>query len=106
MPVATKRQLLEAGVDLDVELVLPDDKHIHVKGLTHASIPKLAKPTSDNPLASTTPLDVTCLTARQAKYSDVSSASTGWRWVATLGVNDCSGSASRVCTRKPPSRRL
>src|SRR2546430_7775249 len=32
------------------------------------------KPTSDSPLASTTPLDVTCLTARQAKYSDVSSA--------------------------------
>src|SRR2546430_15823531 len=64
------------------------------------------KPTSDSPLASTTPLDVTCLTARQAKYSDVSSAKTGCRCVATLGVNDCSGSASRVWTRKPPSSRL
>ena len=42
-------ELLERGVDLDVELRLPDDSHVRVKNLTHVAIPKLAKPTSDMP---------------------------------------------------------
>ena len=42
-------QLIENGVDLDIALVLPDGTSIPVDKLTHASIPKLAKPTSDNP---------------------------------------------------------
>ena len=44
--------LLEAGVDLDVTLFLPDDSQVRVKELTHASIPKLAHPTSDDPSVS------------------------------------------------------
>jgi len=42
-------QLLENGVDIDVALVLPDGNSIPVDKLTHVTIPKLAKPTSDNP---------------------------------------------------------
>jgi hypothetical protein len=42
-------QLIENGVDLDVALVLPDGTSIPVDKLTHVTIPKLAKPTSDNP---------------------------------------------------------
>jgi len=41
--------LLEKGVDLEVTLFLPDNTSIPVDKLTHASIPKLAKPTSDKP---------------------------------------------------------
>lgn len=41
--------LLEKGVDLEVTLVLPDNTSIPVEHFTHASIPKLAKPTSDKP---------------------------------------------------------
>lgn len=41
--------LLEKGVDLEVTLFLPDNTSIPVENFTHASIPKLAKPTSDQP---------------------------------------------------------
>jgi hypothetical protein len=42
-------QLIENGVDIDVSLVLPDGNSIPVDKLTHVTIPKLAKPTSENP---------------------------------------------------------
>jgi len=41
--------LLENGVDLDVDLTLADGSHVHVKDLTHVVLPKLAKPTGNNP---------------------------------------------------------
>lgn len=41
--------LLERGVDIEVTLFLPDNTSIPVENFTHVSIPKLAKPTSDNP---------------------------------------------------------
>ncbi|MEO8553195.1 MAG: hypothetical protein ABI678_24650 [Kofleriaceae bacterium] len=41
--------LLEKGVDIEVTLVLPDNTSIPVENFTHASIPKLGKPTSNNP---------------------------------------------------------
>ena len=41
--------LIENGVDIDVALVHPDGNSIPVDKLTHVTIPKLAKPTSDNP---------------------------------------------------------
>lgn len=42
-------QLLEKGVDIEVALVMPDGSSVPVDKLTHVSIEKLAKPTSDNP---------------------------------------------------------
>jgi hypothetical protein len=42
-------QLLEKGVDIDVALVMPDGSSIPVDKLTHVTIEKLAKPTSENP---------------------------------------------------------
>jgi hypothetical protein len=41
--------LLENGVDLEVDLTLPDGSRVHVKDLAHVVLPKLAKPTGDNP---------------------------------------------------------
>ncbi len=41
--------LLEAGVDLDITLTFADGKTAPLKGITHASIAKLAKPTATNP---------------------------------------------------------
>ena len=41
--------LLEAGVDIEVSLTLPDGKQVPVENFKRASIPKRAKPTSSNP---------------------------------------------------------
>ena len=41
--------LLEAGVDLDIALTFVDGRTAPLKGIAHAAIPKLAKPTGTNP---------------------------------------------------------
>jgi hypothetical protein len=41
--------LLEAGVDLAVEVTLPDGSSVAVKGIDHVVLPKLAKPTGTRP---------------------------------------------------------
>jgi len=42
-------ELLENGVDLEVDVTLPDGKTARVKGVSHVQLAKLAKPTSTNP---------------------------------------------------------
>lgn len=42
-------ELLESGVDLEVDVTLPDGKTSRVKGVSHVQLPKLAKPTSTVP---------------------------------------------------------